>query len=185
MKTAVFVDGANIFNPLKLLGLRINYEKLRKFWPEPPLVSYYTATLTDEETGLDKMRSFMDWLEYNHIRLVTKQAKSYTQGGQDIVKGNLDIELAVDAMEFSSWATRMVFFTGDDDFVPVLRALRARGVYCIVCGHQPLHRKHETDTGAPVFNHVANDLRRVCDEFWNISDPDSLCAAFIEKENRG
>jgi uncharacterized LabA/DUF88 family protein len=187
MKTAIFIDGANMFTPLKALNLRIDYDKLTGLYTDAQpthfntcLISYYTAIYEDEETGLDKMRAFMDWLQYHGVRLVTKQSKSFKRKGEQFIKGNLDVNMAVDAIRFASWADQMIFFTGDDDFVPVLRMVRELGVTAGVCAHQVLPGKGINNT----FNQLGDDLRRECDFFWNINDPNSFCHTFIGKENK-
>lgn len=187
MKTAIFVDGANMFPPLKSLKLKIDYDKLIKifggtdpstFGGDNCLVSYYTAINEDDDTGLDKMRGFMDWLQYHGVRLVTKESKKFHRDGKQVIKGNLDVNMAVDAVKFASWADQMIFFTGDDDFVPVLRAVREMGVRTFVCAHQVLPGRGRNNS----FNQLGDELRRECDVFWNLNDSNSFCVNFLDEE---
>ena len=58
---------------------------------------YYTALMESEEYS--PIRPLVDWLHYNGYCVVTKPAKEYIDPmGQRKVKGNMDIELAIDVM---------------------------------------------------------------------------------------
>jgi NYN domain len=50
------------------------------------------------------------------------------QTGRRKVKGNMDIELAVDAMEIAGSIDHMVLFSGDGDFRSLVEAVQRRGV---------------------------------------------------------
>ena len=59
------------------------------------------------------IRPLVDWLNYNGFTMVTKPAKKYTDSmGRRKVKGNMDIELAVDAMELAPHVDHIVIFSG-------------------------------------------------------------------------
>ena len=59
----------------------------------------------------------IDWLTYNGYTVVTKASKEFIDaGGRRKVKGNMDVELAVDAMEIAKHIDQMVLFSGDGDF---------------------------------------------------------------------
>ena len=61
---------------------------------------YYTALIEDQEYS--SIRPLIDWLDYNGYTVVTKPTKEFVdQTGRRKVKGNMDIELAVDAMELA------------------------------------------------------------------------------------
>ena len=61
--------------------------------------------------------------------MVTKPAKEFTDSmGRRKVKGNMDIELAVDAMELAPYLDHAVIFSGDGDFRPLIEALQRKGV---------------------------------------------------------
>jgi hypothetical protein len=62
---------------------------------------YYTAVIEDQEYS--SIRPLIDWLDYNGYSVVTKATKEFVdQTGRRKVKGNMDIELAVDAMEIAT-----------------------------------------------------------------------------------
>ncbi|MEM6462948.1 MAG: NYN domain-containing protein [Pseudomonadota bacterium] len=128
-KIALFIDGANLYATAKSLGFDIDYRKLLKaFQGRGYLLRayYYTALIEDQEYS--SIRPLIDWLDYNGYRVVTKPAKEFTDsGGRRKIKGNMDIELAVDAMEQAETADHIVIFSGDGDFKNLVAALQRRG----------------------------------------------------------
>jgi uncharacterized LabA/DUF88 family protein len=155
-KIAVFIDGANLYATSKALGFDIDYRKLLKeFQSRGSLVRafYYTALVEDQEYS--SIRPLVDWLDYNGYTVVTKPAREFTDAaGRRKIKGNMDIELAVDVMELAPHVDQMVLFSGDGDFRSVVEAVQRRGVRVSVVS---------TVTTQPPM--VADDLRRQADEF--------------------
>jgi uncharacterized LabA/DUF88 family protein len=117
-RTALFIDGVNLYSTAKALGFDIDYKRLLKeFQSHGTLVRafYYTAVHEDQE--FSAVRPLLDWLAYNGFTVVTKPAKEFTDpNGHRKVKGNLDIELAVNAMELAEHLDQIVLFSGDGDF---------------------------------------------------------------------
>ena len=129
-KIALFIDGANLYATAKSLGFDIDYKRLlREFQSRGYLLRafYYTAVIEDQEYS--SIRPLIDWLDYNGYSVVTKATKEFVdQTGRRKVKGNMDIELAVDAMEIASTIDHMVLFSGDGDFRSLVEAVQRRGV---------------------------------------------------------
>ena len=117
-RLALFIDGANLYAAARALGFDIDYKLLRtEFMRRGKLLRafYYTALLESEEYS--PIRPLVDWLNYNGFAMVTKPAKEFTDfTGRRKVKGNMDIELAVDAMEMAPHVDHIVLFSGDGDF---------------------------------------------------------------------
>jgi uncharacterized LabA/DUF88 family protein len=104
------------------------------------------------------IRPLIDWLEYNGYTVVTKAAKEFVDhSGRRKFKGNMDIELAVDAMEIAPHIDRMVLFSGDGDFRSLVQAVQRCGVRVVVVSSK--------STQPPM---VAQELRRQADEFIDI-----------------
>ena len=133
-KIALFIDGANLYATAKALGFDIDYKRLLKeFQSRGYLVRafYYTAVIEDQEYS--SIRPLIDWLDYNGYSVVTKATKEFVdQTGRRKVKGNMDIELAVDAMELAGHIDQMVLFSGDGDFRSLVEAVQRRGVRVVV-----------------------------------------------------
>lgn len=134
MKTILLIDGPNLHAAAKTLKIEIDYARLLEYFSDGLLRAYYyTATLDDNAYA--SIRPLIDWLSYNRFSLVTKQAKQWTDvNGRVKTKGNMDTEIAVDALElaFNGAINHAVFFSGDGDFRYLLLALQRRGVVCTV-----------------------------------------------------
>src|SRR5205823_5439238 len=129
-KIALFIDGANLYATAKTLGFDIDYKRLLKeFQSRGTLLRafYYTAIIEDQEYS--SIRPLIDWLDYNGYTVVTKATKEFIDAsGRRKVKGNMDIELAVDAMELAEHIDQMVLFSGDGNFRSLVEAVQRRGV---------------------------------------------------------
>ncbi len=158
-KIALFIDGANLYATAKSLGFDIDYKRLlREFQSRGNLLRafYYTAIIEDQEYS--SIRPLIDWLDYNGYSVVTKATKEFVdQTGRRKVKGNMDIELAVDAMELANHIDHIVLFSGDGDFRSLVEAVQRRGVRVTVVS---------TITTQPPM--VADELRRQADVFIDI-----------------
>jgi len=158
-KTALFIDGANLYATAKSIGFDIDYKRLlREFQSQGDLLRafYYTAVVEDQEYS--SIRPLIDWLDYNGYSVVTKATKEFVdQTGRRKVKGNMDIELAVDAMEIAEHIDEMVLFSGDGDFRSLVAAMQRRGVRVTVVS--------TVSTQPPM---VADELRRQADVFVDI-----------------
>src|SRR6266704_5892741 len=112
-RTALFIDGANLYATARALGFDVDYRRLLKeFQSRGSLVRafYYTTIIEDQEYS--SIWPLIDWLDYNGYTVVTKATKEFIDAsGRRKVKGNMDIELAVDAMELAEHVDHMVLFS--------------------------------------------------------------------------
>jgi uncharacterized LabA/DUF88 family protein len=158
-KSALFIDGHNLYATAKALGFDIDYKRLlSEFQKRGELVRalYYTAMVGDEEYS--SVRTLIDWLDYNGYTVVTKAAKEFVdEYGRRKVKGDLGIELAVDALQLAEHIDDMVLFSGDGDFRSLVEAMQRRGVRVTVVS---------TISSRPPM--VANELRRQADLFIDV-----------------
>jgi len=158
-RIALFIDGANLYATSKSLGFDIDYKRLLKeYQTQGYLVRafYYTALIEDQEYS--SIRPLIDWLDYNGYRVVTKPTKEFVDSaGRRKVKGNMDIELAIDALELAPYINHAIIFSGDGDFRSLVEALQRRGVKVSVVS---------TISSNPPM--VADELRRQADEFIDI-----------------
>jgi uncharacterized LabA/DUF88 family protein len=171
-KIALFIDGANLYNATKSLGFEIDYKRLlQEFQSRGKLVRayYYTAMIEDQE--FSALKPLIDWLDYNGFTVVTKPTKEFVdQTGRRKLKGNMDIELAVDAMELAPYIDQMVLFSGDGDFRSLIEAVQRRGVRVTVVS---------TIACKPAM--LADELRRQCDQFTDLIELKSK----IARDNSG
>jgi uncharacterized LabA/DUF88 family protein len=160
-RIAVFIDGTNLYATARALGFDIDYKRLLgEFQSRGTLVRafYYTAISEDQEYSA--IRPLIDWLDYNGYTVVTKATKEFTDAnGRRKVKGNMDIELAVDAMELAQHVEQIVLCSGDGDFRPLVAALQRHGVRVTVLS---------TISSQPPM--VADELRRQADVFIDLAE---------------
>ena len=160
-KIALFIDGANLYSTAKTLGFDIDYKRLlREFQSTSYLLRayYYTAMIEDQEYST--LRPLVDWLDYNGYTVVTKPLKEFfDQNGRRKLKGNMDIELVVDAMELVDQVDHYVLFSGDGDFRRLVEVLQRRGRKVSVVS--------TLQTQPPM---IADDLRRQADHFIDLAD---------------
>lgn len=160
-RVALFIDGANLYATSKALGFDIDYKRLlAHFRQKGHLVRalYYTALAEDQEYS--SIRPLIDWLDYNGFTMVTKPTKEFTDAtGRRKVKGNMDIELTVDAMRLAEHLDHIVLFSGDGDFRSLVAALQQMGRRVSVIS--------TLQTQPPM---VADELRRQSDQFIDLAD---------------
>ena len=164
-RVALFIDGANLYATAKTLGFDIDYKRLLGlFRQKGQLVRalYYTALAEDQEYS--SIRPLIDWLDYNGYTMVTKPTKEFTDSmGRRKVKGNMDIELTVDAMKLAEQLDHIVIFTGDGDFRALVQALQEKGKRVSIVS--------TLQTQPPM---VADELRRQADQFIDLADLEQL-----------
>lgn len=172
-RVAVFIDGANLYSAARGLMFDIDYKKLLEFFQSKCRLiraTYYTALLDDQEYS--PIRPLVDWLDYNGYSMVTKPAKEFTDSmGRRKIKGNVDIELAVDMMEMSSRIDHAVLFSGDGDFRSLVEAVQRRGVRVTVVSTMR--------SPTPM---VADELRRQADTFIDLVDLTPVIARAQRRE---
>ncbi|MEJ2125554.1 MAG: NYN domain-containing protein [Alphaproteobacteria bacterium] len=166
-RIALFIDGANLYATAKALGFDIDYKRLLSlFRSKGQLLRalYYTALADDQEYS--SIRPLIDWLDYNGYTMVTKPTKEFTDAsGRRKIKGNMDIELTVDAMELAEHLDHVILFSGDGDFRTLVEALQHRGKRVSVVSTM--------NTQPPM---VSDELRRQADQFIDLADMEKSIA---------
>lgn len=158
-KLALFIDGSNLYAAAKALEFDIDYRLLLTWAAEKGRLVrafYYTALIEDQEYS--PIRPLVDWLDYNGYSMVTKPTKEFVDSqGRRKIKGNMDIELAIDMMEMADHVDHIMLFSGDGDFRRLIEAVQRKGVRVTVVS---------TVKSAPPM--VADELRRQADHFLDL-----------------
>ncbi|WP_417455104.1 NYN domain-containing protein [Kiloniella sp.] len=174
-RVALFIDGSNLYATARALGFDIDYKRLLSLFAEQcSLVRafYYTALIEDQEYS--PIRPLVDWLDYNGYTMVTKPAKEFTDAaGRKKIKGNMDIELAIDVMEMSEHIEHIVLFSGDGDFRRLIEAVQRKGVKVTVVS---------TVRSQPSM--IADELRRQADIFLDLIELKSEVGRKVSDNNR-
>ena len=160
-RCALFIDGSNLYSASRNLGFDVDYRSLLEFFRSRTQIVrayYYSALLDTEEYS--PLKPLTDWLAYNGFSLVTKTAREFTDAtGRRRVKGNMDVELAVDMMEMAPRLDHAVLFSGDSDFRRLVESVQRQGVRVSVIS--------SVRTQPPM---VADELRRQADQFVELAD---------------
>ena len=160
-RIALFIDGANLYAAARALAFDIDYKRLLElFGAKGRLIRafYYTALIEDQEYS--PLRPLVDWLDYNGYTMVTKPTKEFTDAmGRRKIKGNMDIELAIDVMEMAQSSRPHRAVLGRRRFPPPGRGGAAQG--------RARHRGLDHPLQPPM---VADELRRQADVFIELQD---------------
>lgn len=173
-RIALFIDGSNLYATARALGFDIDYKSLLGMFQKQAVMVrafYYTALLDDQEYS--PIRPLVDWLDYNGYTIVTKPTKEFTDAtGRRKIKGNMDIELAIDVMEMSDRLDHIVLFSGDGDFRRLVEAVQRKGVRVTVIS---------TIKSSPPM--IADELRRQADSFVELTEIQEYISRPVSQRN--
>ena len=160
-RLGLFIDGAHLYAASRNLGFDVDYKNLLGFFRRQARLvraAYYTALLENDEYS--PLRPLVDWLGYNGYTVVTKPAREFTDAtGRRRVRGNIEIEMAVDVMMLAPRLDHVVLFAGDGDLRRLVEAVQQQGVRVSVLSSirtQPAM--------------VSDELRRQADQFIDLAD---------------
>lgn len=134
----VFVDASNLWQAQKAKGRLLNWQNTLDFIKENFKTSkikvfYFTAFPAEgtRNYSLDGKHKFLTYLkkglgfeirkkELKRISIVTDQGESIKE------KGDMDVEITIDAMHHIKKYNSAIFFTGDSDFLALISYLKNR-----------------------------------------------------------
>jgi uncharacterized LabA/DUF88 family protein len=160
-RTALFIDGANLYGAARNLNFDIDYKKLLGLFKEKTqLVRAYYYTVLIEDQDYSPIRPLVDWLDYNGYTLITKPAKEFTDpSGRRRIRNSTNVELAIDMLELSDRLDHVVLFSGDGGFRRAIEAVQRRGPRVTVVS--------TVRTNPPL---AADEIRRQADNFVDLSE---------------
>jgi uncharacterized LabA/DUF88 family protein len=175
-RVALFIDGANLYSATRSLGFDIDYRRLLKVFREKGhLVRAYYYTALVEDQDYSSIRPLIDWLDYNGYTMITKPTKEFTDAlGRRKLKGNMDVELAIDVLEMAEHLDHVILFSGDGDFRRLVEAVQRKGLRVSVVS---------TIKSSPPM--VADELRRQADDFIELADLAPLIARSLRAGDPG
>lgn len=158
-RAALFIDGVHLYLATRTLGFDIDFRRLLLlFRRRLRLIRalYYTLEPVDSSS----LRPLVDWLSYNGFCVVTKPARAAQDGrGGQPSKGDMGVELAVDALRLAAALDHIVLVAGHADYGALVAGLQGMGkrvsVLSSTCGSPPM---------------VSDDLRRQADQFIDLAD---------------
>ena len=135
-KAKIYIDGSNIFHAQKKLGWVVDWMKVRKYLEQDYEISewrYYIG-IKDGDEG---MAGFLRYLNAIGIKAITKPLKKIALDLGDsniqqtsekyIYKANFDVEIASDILLELGEVNVIILFSGDSDFVYLVKRLRDLG----------------------------------------------------------
>lgn len=161
----VFIDASNLWEAQKTKGRFFDYEKLRKFIKgefntSTIKIFYYTAYPANgtRDYSLDGKHKFFTFLkkgmgfivrkkELKRITITTEEDQSIEE------KGNMDVEITIDALHHIDKYNIAVLFSGDSDFLALLSYLRNRDKKVYVFSSQ---------------NNISEELRTGSDGYFDV-----------------
>lgn len=160
-RVGLFIDGANLHAAARSVGYDIDFQKLRKFFGgRGKLVRSFYFTGIREDLEYDPQHALMTWLAYNHFTMITKPTKTFTNNeGRMVVKGNMDVEIAVYMIEAASYLDHIILFSGDGDFRLLVEHVQRMGKQVTVVS--------ALNTARP---QIADELRRQADTFIDLAN---------------
>jgi uncharacterized LabA/DUF88 family protein len=129
-RVSVFIDASNVFFINKKLRVRIDYAKVLQFFRtfDPEAKCYLYSAFQE---GLEKQAEYLDDLVKSGLVVRRKPLKFITTGpmteenvATGFYKGNMDVELVLDAIRLMSQYDTFVLFSGDSDFYALLKYLQ-------------------------------------------------------------
>jgi uncharacterized LabA/DUF88 family protein len=166
-RVALFIDGVSLYATAKSLEFDVDYKRLLMLFGQRAQLLrafYYTALAEDQEYS--SIRPLIDWLGYNGFTVVTKPLKEFTDSsGRRKVKGNMDIELAVQAIQLAPSVDHIVIFSGDGDFRSLVADLQQRGKRVSIIS--------TLQSNPPM---ISDELRRQADQFIDLADLEPIIA---------
>ncbi|MBO43121.1 MAG: NYN domain-containing protein [Rhodospirillaceae bacterium] len=158
---SLFIDGANLYSAARLLGFDIDYKKLlQSLSGHGRLVRTYYYTAIMENQDYSPIRPLVDWLDYNGYTVITKPAKEFIgDEGKRKIKGDMDVEIAVDMLELSERLDHVVLFSGDGDFRHLVEAVQRKNTRVTVVS--------TVQSNPPM---AADEIRRQADFFVELND---------------
>lgn len=179
-RTTVLIDHANLEFALKKLHFRFDYEKFRNEMRMAAnlrgIYCFISVIPNDPKRG-----KFVSFLEYNGYRVIRKDAKGPYFSDTDAwpatveensdepawresepfrrIKGNVDVELTIYALEYCRASDHIVIVSGDGDFRMLIEQLQKNGKEVTVIS--------SARTQPSV---VADELRRQADNFIDLDD---------------
>jgi uncharacterized LabA/DUF88 family protein len=133
----VFIDSSNLWATQKSKGRLFDYEKLvkyinKKFNPKELKIFYYVAYPANgtRNYSLDNRHKFFTYLKKGLGFIVRKKELKRIKiidndlGERIKEKGDMDVEIAVDAMHHKDKYNTAIFFSGDSDFLVLINYLK-------------------------------------------------------------
>lgn len=123
--TAVLIDVNNLYRRSKAEGFTIDYPKLKSIISSRcDLRCFAVVSAVDVEDPA--MHPWIEKLRAAGITPITKPVRRYLDDltGEWVYKGNMDVELTIEALTLSEGFAHVIIGSCDGDFIPLIKHLR-------------------------------------------------------------
>ena len=163
----IFIDASNLWEAFKAKGKFLDFDKAIKYIKEKfdatnVKAFYYTAYPAEgtRPYNLDGKHKFFTYLQkrlkFEVIKKELKRISVTNEGGEAIEeKGNMDVEITIDALHHLGKYDVAVFFTGDSDFLALVTYLRNHGKRVFIYSSKN-NVSQELRTGADGYTDILN-----------------------------
>lgn len=168
----VFIDASNVWNAVKSVKKFIEYKILKDYFKknfnaDKVEIFYYDAYPRDgtRDYDLDGKHKFFTYLKkglgFTVRKKELKRISVISESGESIIeKGNMDVEITIDAMHNVQKYNIAIFFTGDADFLALVNYLKNGGKKVYIFSSKD-NISHELKTGGNGYF----DIKDI-NEFW-------------------
>lgn len=160
-KFSVFIDSWSLNQASRSIELQIDFKRLRDELVKRgrlQALNYYTVV--DEREEDNPLIPLLQWLSYNGYRVHRKLVRGFTNDdGRRVVRGSLDVEIALDMMASAQNVDHIVLFSGNRDYVYAVESVQRLGCRVTLCSTRQAE------------SHICSDeLRRAVDSFIELED---------------
>ena len=147
----IFVDGPNMYHTRERLGTKIDFGKLLEFFKRDYEIynAFFYQTVKEED---EKTEEFLKILVNLGYTIVEKPIKRLPDG---TYKGDIDVELTIDALLTKDNYQTFILCSGDSDFEPLIQTLRKFGKEIVCVSTQGV---------------VSYDILKACDRFIDLKN---------------
>ncbi len=129
----ILVDESNVTSSAKAANRKLDWLKLQEFLAdgreliETVIYAGLPPAMPEWQAERDRKNKFLHWLRWHGFLVMSKDG---SPGAEAHYKANVDVLMAIDAVELSTQMTpdAIVLVTGDADFAYLALALRRRGI---------------------------------------------------------
>jgi uncharacterized LabA/DUF88 family protein len=160
-RVGLFIDGAHVYSECRALGFDIDFKSLLDLFREKGRLvrAVYYMAVHEGEGDRCPFQPLLDWLAYNGYSTVIRRHRGLGHSGRDEADNGLDVELAVNVMQFSGALDHIVLAAGNGAFRSLVAALQDCGKRVSVLSTLAIK---------PVI--IDDDLRRQADHFIDLAD---------------
>jgi uncharacterized LabA/DUF88 family protein len=157
-KIYVFIDASNVWNAVKSIKKFIEYKTLKNYFgknfnADKVEIFYYDAYPKDgtRDYDLDGKHRFYTYLKkglgFTVRKKELKRISDIGEGGEAIIeKGNMDVEITINALHNLDQYDTAILFSGDADFLALVNYLKNRGKKVYIFSSKD-NISHELKTG--------------------------------------